>query len=147
MPAFCILVNMYYMGWTLDIDHNKIFLNIDFERGLYMDQFVKKYNEYIESVAPEIREELIFSPRVQKYLLITHYDDGKADVMVIENAEQLATEFMLSIAFHVGNSPEFKSLSNHEQKELMQQEILRQKELLSRYLTSIDNKIDSVCTH
>ena len=65
--------------------------------------------------------------------------------MVIENAEQLATEFMLSIAFHVGNSPEFKALSKHEQNELMRQEIFRQKELLLRYLASIDNKIDSVC--
>ena len=48
--------------------------------------------------------------------------------MVIENAEQLAREFMLSIAFHVDNNPEFKTLSKYEQKELMQQEILRQKE-------------------
>lgn len=120
-------------------------MNIVLRRIIY-GSIRKKYNEFIESVAPEIREELIFSPRVEKYLLITHYEDGGADVMVIGNAEQLAREFMLSIAFHVGSSPQFNKLSKLEHKEKMRKEILSKQEFITRYRVLSDDVINAVRT-
>lgn len=109
-----------------------------------MEYLVSKYNEYIEKVAPELGEEVIFSSRMKKYLLITHYEDCGADVLVIENAEQFTEELMLSIAFHFGGSLNDK-LSKHELKEEMIKEILNYKKVLSEYLILSNALINAVC--
>lgn len=82
---------------------------------------------------------------MQKYILVKHYEEGVVDACTIENAEQLATELMLSIGFHVGNSSEFKVFSKLQQREKLREEVLIQKELFSKNLILSDDLINVVC--